>query len=424
MVGVVGGHQPPLHPRNDHVTGSAPLTAAEMVQRLRGELDEHMAVERQLLSARLAHAERLGDLGWAEWHLHSGESTWSEHAYAIFGRDPGEGPIGLRDLVGHVEPQDRALVDGLLRSVVDLAEPGQAEFRIRRRGEVRNVRAALDPVVDGGRHAVHGVIQDITSRRRAEQIASESRRQLLEVRERAAEQQGVSTALREAIIPRLGTSVDLPGARMEVRYVPAGLKDGLGGDWYDATTMPDGRVLLTIGDVSGHGLPAVTQMSRLRHALGGLAMTGEPPDRLLTWLNDLVMHRFEETTATAVVGHLDPLNRVFTWSQAGHPAPILVRGGGAVQLEPPAGVLLGATLSEKYERSAVRLRGGDALLLFTDGLVERRDRDIDEGVALILRAAATLRPQDGEAALDRLIRAVGGPNPEDDTCVLMIVLPG
>ncbi|MFI7538093.1 PP2C family protein-serine/threonine phosphatase [Streptosporangium sp. NPDC049376] len=406
------------------MTGSAPLTAAEMVQPLRGELDEHMAVERQLLSTRLAHAERLGDLGWAEWHLHSGESTWSDHAYAIFGRDPVEGPIGLRDLVGHVEPQDRALVDGLLRSVVDLAKPGQAEFRIRRRGEVRNLRAALDPVVSGGHASVHGVIQDVTGRRRAEQIASESRRQLLEVRERAAQQQGVSTALREAIMPRLGASVDLPGARMEVRYVPAGQKDGLGGDWYDATTMPDGRVLLTIGDVSGHGLPAVTQMSRLRHALGGLAMTGEPPDRLLTWLNHLVMHRFEETTATAVVGHLDPLSRVFTWSQAGHPAPILVRDGTAVQLEPPSGVLLGATLSERYERSAVRLCDGDALLLFTDGLVERRDRDIDEGFALTLRAASALRRQDGEAALDRLIQAVGGPNPEDDTCVLMIVLPG
>ncbi|MEV8635173.1 SpoIIE family protein phosphatase [Streptosporangium sp. NPDC051023] len=407
------------------MTGSAPLTAAEMVQRLRGELDEHMAVEQQLLSARLASAERLGDLGWAEWHLQSGESTWSDHAYAIFGRDPGDGPIQLHDLVCHVEPQDRALVDLLLRAVIDLAEPGQAEFRIRRRGEIRNLRAALGLVVTGGGHTtVHGVIQDITERRTAEQVISESRRELLEVHERAVEEQRVSVALREAIMPGLGAAVDLPNARMKVRYVPAGLKDGLGGDWYDAVTMPDGRVLLTIGDVSGHGLPAVTQMTRLRYALGGLAMTGKPSDRLLAWLNDMVMHQFEETTATAVIGHLDPETGVFAWSQAGHPAPILIRDGTATQLDPPAGVLLGATLSEPYERADVQLIEGDLLLLFTDGLVERRDRDIDEGLALTLEAAAGLMRDDLDAGLDNLIRAVGGPNPEDDTCVLVIGLLG
>ncbi|MGV9775173.1 PP2C family protein-serine/threonine phosphatase [Streptosporangium sp. NPDC003464] len=406
------------------MTGSAPLTAAEMVQRLRGELDEHMAVEQQLLSARLAHAERLGNLGWAEWNLQTGESVWSERAYAIFGRDPGDGPIHLRDLTAHVEAADRADLDRLLRAVMHGAESGQAEFRIRRQGEVRHLRAVLDPVATGGRTAVHGVIQDITGRRRAERIMSESRRQLLEVREQAAEERHLSVALRDAIMPGLGTAVELPHARIEVRYVPAGTGAGLGGDWYDASTLPDGRLVLAIGDVSGHGLPAIARMARLRHALIGLAMTGESADKLLTWLNALVMHRQAETTATAVIGHLDPVTRVFTWSQAGHPAPILVRDGVAAQLDPPAGVLLGATLTEPYGAAAVELMEGDLLLLFTDGLVERRSRDIDEGLALALEAAAGLTGDGLQAGLDRLIRAVGGPNPEDDTCVLAIDVRG
>ncbi|MFF5205547.1 PP2C family protein-serine/threonine phosphatase [Streptosporangium sp. NPDC000396] len=406
------------------MTGSAPLTAAEMVQRLRGELDEHMAVERELLTARLAHAARLGNLGWAEWNLQTGESAWSEHAYAIFGRDPHEGPIHLRDLLAHVEAVDRAGLDRLLRTVMQHAEPGQAEFRIRRQGEVRNLRAALEPLATGGRATVHGVIQDITGWRQAEQAVSESRRQLLEISEQAAEERHLSVALRDAIMPDLGVAVDLPHTRIEVRYVPAGMKAGLGGDWYDATTLPDGRVVLTIGDVSGHGVPAIAQMARLRHALIGLATTGEPPERLLTWLNDLVMHRLAETTATAVIGHLDPATGVFTWSQAGHPAPILVRDGTAVQLDPPAGVLLGATLAEPYEPARVELREGDLLLLFTDGLVERRARDIDEGLALALEAAVDLLGDDLGAGLDRLIEAVGGPNPEDDTCVLAIGVLG
>ncbi|WP_344973262.1 PP2C family protein-serine/threonine phosphatase [Streptosporangium fragile] len=393
-----------------------------MVQRLRGELDEHLAVERQLLNARLAHAERLGDMGWAEWNLQTGEATWSDQAYVIFGRDPGDGPVQLRDLLGHVEAVDRPALDRLLWAVVHRAFSGEAEFRIRRRGEIRHLRAALDPVAADGA-AVHAVVQDITDRRRAERIMSESRSKLLEVRERAARERHMSVALRDAIMPGLGEAIELPHARIAVRYVAAGIRAGLGGDWYDALPLPDDRVLLAIGDVSGHGMPAISQMAQLRHALVGLAMTGHGPDRLLAWLNDLVLHRMPESTATAVVGHLDPATGRFTWGQAGHPAPILVRDGRAVQLDPPTGVLLGATSDEPYALETVELREGDLLLLFTDGLVERRTRDIDEGLTLVLEAAALLRDDLGDG-LDRLIEVVGGPNPEDDTCVLAIDVLG
>lgn len=423
MVGVVGGHQPPLHPRNDHVTGPAPSAAAEMAQWRCGEPDEHMAVERQLLTTRMAHAERLGDMGWIEWNLQTGESTWSDRVYTMFGRDPGEGPIHLRDLADHAEAADRPGLDLRLRSVMHRAETSEVEFRIRRRGELRHLRAVLDSVVTNGHAAVHGVVQDITCWRRAERIMSESRGKLLRIREQAEEEHHLSVTLREAIMPGLGDTIDLPHARIAVRYRAAGAKPSLGGDWYDAVPLPDGRVLLAIGDVSGHGMPAVSQMAQLRHALVGLAMTGHSPDRLLVWLNDFVLHRMPETTATAVVGHLDPATRMFTWGQAGHPAPILVRDGTATQLDPPSGVLLGATPDEPYELAGVALCEGDLLLLFTDGLVERRTRDIDEGLALTMEAAALLKgdPNDG---LDRLIEVIGGPNPEDDTCVLAIGVLG
>ena len=106
------------------------------------------------------------------------------------------------------------------------SESGEVEFRIRRRGEVRHLRAALDPVATGACAAVHGVIQDITGRRRAERIMSESRSQLLEVREQAAEERHMSVALREAIMPGLGATIDLPHARIAVRYVAAGAQAG------------------------------------------------------------------------------------------------------------------------------------------------------------------------------------------------------
>ncbi|MEV0587283.1 SpoIIE family protein phosphatase [Nonomuraea sp. NPDC050310] len=412
-----------------------PLTAEELVR----QLTDQQAAEREaaMLSIQLAHAQRLGNMGWARWDLRSGEITWSEHVYVIFGRDRERGPAALADLAAYIDPADAAALDRLLDAVEAGVSPIQAEFRIRRAGEVRNVRMVLEPLpaADGvsgvsggpggsGVPGVHGVIQDITGRRRAERLMSESRRQLLEEREKAAVDRTIMLAMREAILPAETPCLALPRTNVAVRYVPAEKTASLGGDWFEAAGLPDGRVLLAIGDVSGHGLPAIAHMAQLRHALVGLTMTGEPADRLLGWLNELVMHRLDGTTATTVLGHLDPVSRVFTWGQAGHLAPILVRGGRAQQLIAPKGVLLGATCDQPYRLASTRLEAGDVLLLFTDGLVERRTRDLDAGLALALAAASELPPLDLEAGLDRLLERIGGPNPEDDACLLAVGILG
>jgi serine phosphatase RsbU (regulator of sigma subunit) len=384
--------------------------------------------EAEVLAARLAHAQRLGNMGWAEWHLRTNETIWSDQVYVIFGRDPGQGPIALPDLAEHVEPADVAALDRLLWSAVQGVEPVQAEFRIRRgasSGDLRDLRVVLEPLTGpGGPIGMHGVIQDITGRRRAERMVSESRRQLLEARERAAEERHVMLALREAILPEPAGCLDRPHTRIAVRYVPAEKTANLGGDWFEAAPAPDGRLLLAIGDVSGHGLPAISRMAQLRHALVGLSMTGQAANRLLGWLNELVMHQLKDTTATAIVGHLDPETRVFAWSQAGNLAPILVRDGEAGQLAQPRGVLLGATSGSPYELATTRLLPGDLLLMFTDGLVERRTRDIDVGLDQAVRAARRLRGPDLDAGLDRLLTDIGGPNPEDDACLLAIGVLG
>ncbi|MFI6922579.1 PP2C family protein-serine/threonine phosphatase [Nonomuraea spiralis] len=404
--------------------------AAELVRRaelVRQEVphERGRGAGAELLSVRLAHAERLGNMGWAEWNLRTGAAIWSDQVYAIFGRDREEGPLSLPDLAAMVEPADLDALDRLLWHVVEGVEPVHAEFRVRRgTGELRDLRVVLEPLMaPGGPVGMHGVIQDITGRRRAERMMSESRRQLLEAREQAAEERNVMLALREAILPAPTGCLDLPGARIAVRYVPAEKTASLGGDWFEAATTPDGRLLLAIGDVSGHGLPAIAHMAHLRHALVGLTMTGKPADRLLSWLNDLVLHQLKDTTATAVIGHLDPATLLFTWGQAGNLDPILVRGGLATRLGRPPGVLLGAVSGRPYELARTRLRPGDLLLMFTDGLVERRTRDIDVGLELVLAAARGLSAHDLEAGLDRLLAQIGGPNPEDDACLLAVAVP-
>lgn len=396
-----------------------PPTAAELICRLVGQQAAEQDVA--MLSNQLAHAQRLGNMGWARWDLRTGEITWSDHVYVIFGRDPAEGPAALADLAACVDPADGPDFDALLKAVAEGACPIQAEFRIRRAGELRNVLMVLEPLPGAdGPIGAHGVIQDITGRRRAERLMSESRRQLLEEREKAAVDRTVMLTLREAILPAEPPSLDLARAGVAVRYVPAEKSASLGGDWFEAAELPDGRALLAIGDVSGHGLPAIAHMAELRHALIGLTMTGEPADRLLSWLNELVLHRLDGTTATALIGHLDPDRRLFTWGQAGHLAPILVRDGLARQLDPPKGVLLGATGDRPYRLTSTGLRPGDVLLLFTDGLVERRTRDLDAGLELALAAAGELPPHDLESGLDRLLDRIGGPNPEDDACLLAV----
>ncbi|GAA4916876.1 serine phosphatase RsbU (regulator of sigma subunit) [Nonomuraea thailandensis] len=388
------------------------------------ELLGHESDAELLAAVRLAHAQRLGNMGWAEWHLHTGETIWSDQVYVIFGRDPEEGPIALPDLAEHVEPGDVATLDRLLWSVMQGVEPVQAEFRIRRgvgSSDLRDLRVVLEPLAGpGGTIGMHGVIQDITGRRRAERMVSESRRQLLEARERAAEDRHVMLALREAILPEPDGCLDLPQTRIAVRYVPAEKTANLGGDWFEAAPAPDGRRLLAIGDVSGHGLPAISRMAQLRHALVGLAMTGQAANRLLDWLNELVLHQLKDTTATAIIGHFDPRTRVFAWAQAGNLAPILVRDGVASQLPQPRGVLLGAASGSPYELATTRLQPGDLLLMFTDGLVERRTRDIDVGLDLATTAARKLEGHDLDAGLDRLLADIGGPNPEDDACLLVL----
>lgn len=227
----------------------------------------------------------------------------------------------------------------------------------------------------------------------------------------------VTLELQRAILPLHEAPFDLPGLRAVVRYLPASADSGVGGDWYITAEMPDGNVLLAIGDVAGHGLDAAAGMARLRGALAGLAITGAPPERLVGWLNDLVHHVAPEHTASVMAGHFDPPTREFTWAQAGHPPPLLVRGAGARPLGQPAGILLGAGRGG-YQAMTVTLEPGDVLLLYSDGLVERRDRPLDEGLSLLAEAAAGI--SDPEQLISAVLAAVSPADSEDDTCLVAL----
>jgi serine phosphatase RsbU (regulator of sigma subunit) len=227
----------------------------------------------------------------------------------------------------------------------------------------------------------------------------------------------VTLELQRAILPLHDEPFDAPGLRIAMRYLPASRTSRVGGDWYITAEMPTGQVLIAIGDVGGHGLTAAAGMARLRGALAGLAITGSPPERLVGWLNDLVHHVAPEHTASVMAGYFDPGTRTLTWAQAGHPPPVLGRGPAARPLDPPHGVLLGAA-KEPYEAATVALQPDDLLLLYSDGLIERRDRSLDEGLATLCASVRGI--SDPERAIAAALRALGTTDPEDDTCLVAL----
>ena len=232
-----------------------------------------------------------------------------------------------------------------------------------------------------------------------------------------AQERHVTLELQRAILPLHEGPFGLPGLRAVVRYLPASRDSRVGGDWYITAEMPGGHVLIAIGDVGGHGLAAAAGMARLRGALAGLAITGSPPQRLVGWLNDLVHHVGAEHTASVMPGYFDPPSPILTSAQAGHPPPLLVRGKQAWPLVPPAGTLLGAG-RDGYEVASLQLEPGDLLLLYSDGLIERRDRSLEAGLATLTCSAAGI--SDPERLIATVLDALGSTDPEDDTCLVAL----
>jgi serine phosphatase RsbU (regulator of sigma subunit)/anti-sigma regulatory factor (Ser/Thr protein kinase) len=187
------------------------------------------------------------------------------------------------------------------------------------------------------------------------------------------------------------------------RYLPAGGHAGVGGDWFDVIPLSGARVALVVGDVVGHGLHASATMGRLRTAVRTLADIDLPCDELLTHLDDLVARLSVEEEggegveasgdvgATCLYAVYDPVSRRCCFAGAGHPAPAVVSPEGSVELmEIPAGPPLGVG-SLPYEATEVVLPEGSLLVLYTNGLIEDRDRGLDAGVHRLREALARPR---------------------------------
>jgi serine phosphatase RsbU (regulator of sigma subunit)/PAS domain-containing protein len=364
---------------------------------------------------------RLAGTGPWEWDVASGAVHWYAQALAVLGSSDAPGRFPADEPPYHVHHEDVAEHDAFLRSLVAEARPGHVEVRVLQpAGAVRHIRFGGDPVVDenGAVARIYGSVQDVTVRRRAQTALEIAQVQLAARRTRAESERQLAALLQQVIMPTGAVPDDVPGVEVIARYRPASAAAGVGGDWYGVTHLNDGRVLMHIGDVAGHGFPAATAMAQLYPALQGLAVTGSGAARLLHWLNALTCGLTEFTLASACCAIYDPRRRRLSLANAGHPSPVFVRDGRAEALAKPASGMLGIDEDMEYEEREFEVAAGDALLLYTDGLIERRRRAPDENTAsLLLFASAPVT--EFEQYVDDIMGNVRS-DTDDDACLLAV----
>jgi serine phosphatase RsbU (regulator of sigma subunit)/anti-sigma regulatory factor (Ser/Thr protein kinase) len=215
----------------------------------------------------------------------------------------------------------------------------------------------------------------------------------------------------------------LPGLRVATRYLPAATAVGVGGDWFDTFVRPEGDMVLVIGDVAGHGLPAASLMGKMRNALRAHALMGGTALDILLRADEFHRHFGEGELVTILIGLLAPDLSTFRYVSAGHPPPLVVGPEGAAfasdhRANPP----LGLPQAPSFVEEEVAMLPGTSVLLYTDGLIERRDESLDSGLERLRSTGEKILNGTAlnDAITDLLEHLIDGPRPADDVALLLL----
>jgi len=315
--------------------------------------------------------------------------------------------------VREIAPHLADTIEVILAKVLATGNPTEkTEIHGNLRGETDEDsiwEAAFVPVTDraGACVGVAAIVEDITERRRT-----------LEELERLYERERmVADRLQQGLRPdRLPA---LEGYEIATRYVAGTFGLRVGGDWYDLITLGSDRYGLVMGDVVGHGLDAALTMTSIHHALAGLCHAIAKPGPLLDHLDDYLTHDGDRYVATLFYGLLEPSTGRLTFSSAGHPPALLVTADGVpTPLTAGRGVPLGITGETRPDADIV-LEPGDTLLLYTDGILERRGEPFDVGLERLIHAASHPHDDLNDFA-SHLLAEVPDPDHSDDIALLAL----
>ena len=407
---------------DDYLT--KPFAARELLARVRAnvELDRARRARAELEDSRalLDETQRLARVASWEVDVATGALTTSPEFGRMLRLTPDQ--MKALDLEGALDtllyPRDRQRVtEALTASQGGAPISYDALFRTGDGGEVLMEvvgETIRDP--EGNAIALRGSIQDVGERRRTAQQA------IIDVaaRQVAVREHQIAEELQASLLPGLDFDPD----HLEVAsFYQAGVEGTqVGGDWYDVIELGAGRTALVIGDVMGRGVRAAAVMGQLRATIRAYARLDLPPADVLELCDGAVRDLGEDQIVTCVYAVFDPVEHSLTFATAGHLPPLLIAADGSVlRLTASAGAPLGSgplTISEEV----VSMTPGMTLVLYTDGLVERRDRDIDAGITLL--ATEVVGSTAGLAELPaHLVARLLPEGQDDDVAVLLARIP-
>jgi serine phosphatase RsbU (regulator of sigma subunit)/anti-sigma regulatory factor (Ser/Thr protein kinase) len=239
-------------------------------------------------------------------------------------------------------------------------------------------------------------------------------------RAQLSEQRAVTEIMQRTLLPDALPQV--PGVRFSAKYLPAGSGVRIGGDWYDVFPLANGRLALVIGDVVGRGVLAASVMGEIRTALRAYLVEGHDLPVVMALLNDMLVSMERRRSATAAIFELDLERAELQAVSAGHlPALLVGVDGVPALLEHRAGPPLGITPGSEYASARFQFDAGSTLLLYTDGLVERRGESIDEGLGRLAEAGRRAAAGEESSFADRVYRALIDETPLDDDVALLAI---
>ncbi|MFD7612754.1 PP2C family protein-serine/threonine phosphatase [Streptomyces sp. NPDC059828] len=331
----------------------------------------------------------------------------------LFGADDRfSGAVAARAVASGLPTTERAADDDTAVLAVPLVVPGgtgstasavDAGDAKGAKGQVMGVALLARPHTGFSRN-------DVLIARHAVRLAAVG---IAHARQFAAEQD-TTVELQRALLTEPGKPH--PNLELATRYLPVGTSNLVGGDWFETVRLHYGRTLLVMGDVMGHGVEAAVEMNTYRAMLRDVAAADLPPHRVLRQL-DLAIADTSARPATCLLARVDPARGLASFSSAGHLPPVVFTDAGTAEvIDVPVGPPLGTGLGG-YELVTRSLTADDTLLLYTDGLVERRGEDIDESLARLTRVRVPCRTPVQDMA-DAVVRELGADDAEDDVALL------
>ena len=354
-------------------------------------------------------------------HIDPGRVRLAEELRERYPSDP-EAETGVPQVIRSGKPElypelpDKMLVEAArdeehLRLIRELGMVSAMVVPLQARG--RSLGALTMVAAESGRRFDQGDLELAEDLARRAALAIDN--SMLFRREHEA-----AVTLQRSLLPQ--SIPEIEGLRFAVRYEPAGPGLQVGGDWYEVVARDDGRVGVVIGDVAGRGIHAASVMGRVRPALRAYVADGHGPRQAIERLDELLKEAERPEMTTVFVLELDPATGAAEYVRAGHPPALLRLPDGSVEALSGAGTPpLGIFADLECETHSVEIPSGSLLLLYTDGLIERRGENLEVGLTRIKRALAEA-PEDPEACLRSLAAGLGTDDVPDDVAMLAMAV--